>query len=83
MLTKWIQSTIYAQEARKLKVYPTDKELNDRIDTMRKQAEYSGSTLENILKQQAITMDAFRAEQLRTLIRENVIAERSARRTPR
>lgn len=75
VLTKWIQSTIYAQEARKLKVYPTDAELNARIDTMRKQAEYSGSTLENILKQQAITMDAFRAEQLRTLIRENVIAE--------
>lgn len=75
VLAKWIQSTIFAQQARKLKVYPSDKDLEARVASMAKQAEYGGGTLDDFLKQRAMTRDVFRQEQLRTLIQENVITQ--------
>lgn len=73
VLARWIQSTIFAQEAKKLKVYPTDKELEARLASMENQAKFAGSTMDQFLKERAMSRDVFRQEQLRTLIQENVV----------
>src|SRR5688572_8944265 len=75
VLARWIQNTILAQEAKRLKVYPTDKDLDARIRSMEKQAEYAGLKLDDVLKQRGITREIFRDEQLRELIRERVITQ--------
>lgn len=75
VLARWIQNTIMAQEAKRLKVYPTDQELNARMTSVEKQAEYSGRKLDDVLQQVGMSREMFREEQLKDLIRENVVTQ--------
>jgi foldase protein PrsA len=77
VLAQWIQTTLYAQEARRLKIYPTEQELKARIDSMAAQAKmrFGGRTLQDVLGEQHLTMDSFKRQNLYNLIRENVICQ--------
>jgi foldase protein PrsA len=75
VLARWIQNTILAQEAKRLKVYPSDKDLDARMRSMEKQAEYAGLKLDDVLKQRGVSREIFKDEQLRDLIRERVITQ--------
>lgn len=75
VLARWIQTTLLAQEAKRLKVYPADKDLDARLRSLEKQAEYAGTTLDEFLKQRGITRQILREEQLRELVRENVMTQ--------
>src|SRR5207244_8186450 len=50
VLVNWIKTTVCAQEARRLGIYPNEAELNGRIQQFRQQAAASGSTLEDQLQ---------------------------------
>ncbi|HTE18516.1 MAG TPA: peptidyl-prolyl cis-trans isomerase [Armatimonadota bacterium] len=72
VLTRWIQSAMIAQEAKRLNVYPTEKDLDRRMDAFRKQAAFAGINFEERMQQQGMTMQTLRRELLDSLVTENV-----------
>jgi foldase protein PrsA len=72
VLMGWIMTAMLAQEARRLKVYPTDKEVDARIATLEKSASQAGG-LDAALLQQGMTREAFRQDVLDQLVQENVV----------
>lgn len=72
VLARWIQNTLIAQEAKRLNVYPTEKDLDRRMDAFRKQAAFAGVNFEERMQQQGMTMQSLRRDLLESLITENV-----------
>jgi len=72
-VSQWISNTVMAQEAKRLKVYPTEKELETRLDAFRRQAAVSGSNLEEQLKMRGMSMETLKHDLLTALIQENVM----------
>jgi parvulin-like peptidyl-prolyl isomerase len=72
VLAIWINDQILAQEARRLKVYPSEKELDQRVDAFRRQMAYAGEDLQASLARQGITEAGFRGLRLRDLLQENI-----------
>lgn len=75
VLARWIQGTLLEQEAKRLKVYPSDKDLANRLASIEKQATYAGANLNDLLKQRNLDRKAFEQEQLREMVRENVMCQ--------
>lgn len=74
-LMQWIRNTVFAQLARQQNVYPSQDEVNRRIDSLRGQARWAGTELEQQLRDQGLTMDAFREDVTNSLVAENLIAK--------
>ncbi len=74
VLTNWITSEIQAQEAKRLKVYPSEKELDARIEAIRKRLEFNGEPLEKSLQMRGQSLAAFRQGILDQLVTEKVMA---------
>jgi len=72
-LSQWINSTVMAQEAKRLKVYPSDKELETRVDAFRRQAVVAGSNLEDQLKMRGMSVETFKRDLLTQLVNESVL----------
>ncbi|MGV3719758.1 MAG: peptidyl-prolyl cis-trans isomerase [Actinomycetota bacterium] len=72
-LSQWINSSVMEQEAKKLKVYPSEKELDARVDAFRRQAALRGSNLEEQLKSQGVNFETFKDELLKQLVNENIL----------
>jgi parvulin-like peptidyl-prolyl isomerase len=73
VLGAWIGNTVIAQEARRLNVYPSEEELNKRVEEARRQYEHADSNLERALAQQGSSLEAFRRSLLHTMIQEAVL----------
>lgn len=74
-LVKWLRNTIMAQEAKKQGVYPSDAELNARVDAVRKNAQFAGASFEEELRRQGLTLEAFKREMLADMISENLMTK--------
>jgi parvulin-like peptidyl-prolyl isomerase len=72
-VSQWISSTVMAQEAKRLKVYPTEKELDVRLDAFRRQATVAGSNLEEQLKMRGMTVETLKKDLLTALVQESVM----------
>jgi foldase protein PrsA len=72
-LSNWINSTVMAQEAKRLNVYPSEKDLETRLDAYRRQAAWMGTTMEEQLQRMGIDLETFKRELLNQLITENVM----------
>lgn len=72
-VSQWISTTIMAQEAKRLKIYPTEKDLEVRVDAFRRQASSAGSSMEEQLKARGMTLEIVKHEMLNQLITENVM----------
>lgn len=72
-LSQWINNTVMAQEAKRLKVYPSEQELEQRVDAFRRQAAVAGSNLEEQLKMRGMTLETFKRDLLNQLINENIL----------
>ena len=71
IVTYLVQNAMIAQEAAKLKVSVTDKELTDRITQITKQV--GGQTkLDKLLKQQGVTMDQLKIQLKDQMLQEKV-----------
>lgn len=73
VLTNWITAEIQAQEAKRLKVYPSEKELDARMEAIRSRLAFNGQPLEKMLVQRGQTVESFRRGMLEELISENVL----------
>ncbi|HEU4753203.1 MAG TPA: peptidyl-prolyl cis-trans isomerase [Armatimonadota bacterium] len=73
VLQQWIVTELMAQEARHQNVYPSEQDLERRMDMFRKQAGYAGLSMEDELRKQGRTLADFKREQLSQLISENVL----------
>ena len=72
VLVQWIRSTMLAQEARKLGVYPSQKELDDRLEAFRRQVAFTGGNFEDGLRAQGLTLENFKRDLLNTMVNDNV-----------
>jgi foldase protein PrsA len=72
VLMQWVGNTLMMQEAKRLNVYPSDKDVNDRIQAFRKQAEYTGQSFDDQLKQKGMTPEAFKREMTTALVFDNL-----------
>lgn len=72
-VSQWISSTVMAQEAKRLKVYPTEKDLDARLDAFRRQATVAGSNLEEQLRMRGMTVEMLKKDLLTALVQENVL----------
>jgi parvulin-like peptidyl-prolyl isomerase len=73
VLAMWVRNTMLAQEAKRLKVYPTEKELETRLLAYRKDAEFRGRNLDEELAQRGLAPDVFKRDLLNVLVGENVM----------
>jgi parvulin-like peptidyl-prolyl isomerase len=73
VLSQWIQNTLLAQEAKNKSVYPSEKDLDARLDAFRKQAQFAGFNLDEQLRQRGMTPEAFKRELLNAMVSENVL----------
>lgn len=75
VLAQWIRNSLLAQEAKKQNVYPSDAELNARVDTYRKQAAFAGANFEDQLRQQGVSLESFKRQILNGMISENLVCK--------
>ncbi len=73
VLIQWIQSTVFAQEAKKLNVYPSQQELEARVDAFRRRAVFLGMNFEDSLRQQGLALDDFKRDLLNGMVQNNVL----------
>lgn len=73
VLTQWIRSTILDQLAREKKLYPTEDEVNRRLESIRSQARRVGGNLETQLRQQGLSLEQFRRDLRESLVQEKVV----------
>jgi parvulin-like peptidyl-prolyl isomerase len=73
VMQQWIGATLMGQEAKKLGVYPSEEELNKRVEEARRQASYGGMNLEDELKKQGRDLAAFKRELLNNMVSQNVL----------
>lgn len=73
VLNQWILTTVEAQYAKEQKIYPTEEELNQRVNNIRKVLTPPGSTFEQFIQNQGGTVDAVRREELNRLITQKVM----------
>jgi parvulin-like peptidyl-prolyl isomerase len=73
VLAQWISNAILAQEARRLNVYPTEQELEARLDAIRKRTTFMGQDFDMGLQQQGLSLADYRERLLHQLISENVM----------
>ncbi|MFN3653191.1 MAG: peptidyl-prolyl cis-trans isomerase [Armatimonadota bacterium] len=73
VLIQWSQNSLLEQEARKHGVYPTEEEIQERIDAFRRREAFSGGNFDEQLKQRGVTMDAFRRQVLSSILAERVL----------
>jgi parvulin-like peptidyl-prolyl isomerase len=73
VLAEWILNSLLADEAKRLNVYPTEKDLQARIDSVRRQRAYVGQDLDAALRDQGMTLDAFKERLLVSMVRDNVL----------
>jgi foldase protein PrsA len=60
LLNDLINEQLMEQEAKRLKLMPTDAEVNAQVESYRKRAQSQGQSLEEGLKQTGLPMEAFR-----------------------
>ena len=72
-LTQWIASTVMAQEAKKQGVYPSQKEVDSRLDAYRRQSAVAGSSLDEQMKMRGLTLEAMKRDLVAQLVTENVM----------
>lgn len=72
VLIQWIRNAVLAQEAKKLGVYPSEKELDERMEAFRRQVAFTGSDFDQGLRSQGLTLEAFRRDLLTSMISDNV-----------
>ncbi len=73
VLARWIQNQVQAQEAKKLGLFPTEKDLNTRIEALRKQADLVGSPFDEQLRRQGLTLADFRRNVTDALVFETLM----------
>lgn len=73
MVSQWINNTIMAQEAKRLKVYPTEQDLNARVEALRRQMSSGDSNMEEQLRMRGMSIETLKHELLAALIQENVL----------
>jgi foldase protein PrsA len=72
-LGHWVTTQLFAQTAKKLNVYPSEKDLQARVDSIAKNLEVRDSTLDKMLAQQGLTLAAFKRSLLDNMVQENVM----------
>lgn len=72
VVSQWISNTIAAQEAKKLNVYPSQKELDDRIASFGRQMSFMGVDYKEKISQSGLTMDAFKQEMLNSMVSDAI-----------
>jgi parvulin-like peptidyl-prolyl isomerase len=75
VLAQWIGNTLLVQQAKAKKLYPSDQELNSRLEAVKNQIRFAGMELEDQLRQQGRDMASFKEEQLSAMVQENVFFE--------
>jgi parvulin-like peptidyl-prolyl isomerase len=73
VLLQWVQNAMFAVEAKKHGVYPSEAELTTRVNAFKKQAAANGMNYQEQLMRQGLTEKSFRRDLLIGLIRENVL----------
>jgi parvulin-like peptidyl-prolyl isomerase len=73
VLTNWITAAIQEQQAKQLKVYPSAKELDARMEAIKSRLAFNGQPLEKLLVQRGQTLEGFRQGMLEELVTENVL----------
>ncbi len=73
VLMRWVQSTLQAQEAKKLNAYPSQKDVDAKLEGVRSQLAYGGTTLEQQLKAQGITLETYKRRLLEQMVQEAVM----------
>lgn len=72
-LARWVEATLLADEAKQLNVYPSDKDLDERIRELREDAAFRGGNLDEDLRRQGVTQEALRREIKSQMVRDNVL----------
>lgn len=73
VLMRWVRNTLFEQKAKDMKVYPTEKDLDERIDAMRKQAAFGGADFDAQMRERCMPTEAIRRDFLSGLVTENVL----------
>lgn len=73
VLVRWMHNTMLSEEAKRLNVYPSEKDVAARLEAWRRQAAYAGRSFEDELKQRGTTEAAFKRKLLEDLVEENVV----------
>jgi parvulin-like peptidyl-prolyl isomerase len=73
VIAEWIKGSILAQEAKRLNVYPAEKDLDARMSAYRTMAAYADNPLDRQLEMMKMTQTAFRQERLNEMVEENVV----------
>jgi parvulin-like peptidyl-prolyl isomerase len=75
VLAQWIGNTIITQQAKERNLYPSEQELEARIQARQREVQYAGMDLDEMLRQQGRDMAAFREETLASMVQEAVFFE--------
>ena len=75
VLTNWITVAIQEQEAKRLKLYPSEKELDARVEAIRGRMAFQGQPLERLLQMRGQSLESFRQSMLEELVSENIITQ--------
>lgn len=73
VLAQWIRNTLMEEEARRHNVYPSEKDLEARLEAYRKQAAFEGQNLEEILRARGMTLETLKRDLLTQMLFENVL----------
>lgn len=73
VLIQWIQNTVMEQEAKKQGVYPSQQDLEGRVDAYRRRAAFLGMDFQQGLKSQGLTLDDFKRDLLVGITQDNVL----------
>lgn len=73
VLIQWIQNTVMEQEAKKQGVFPSQQDLEARVDAYRRRAQFLGMNFQEGLKSQGLTLDDFKRDLLVGMTQDNVL----------
>lgn len=73
VLGSWILNTLVTQEAKKLKVYPSEEELNRLLEERRKQATFFGQDFDQQLQRQGMSLADYKQGLVNQMTQENVM----------
>lgn len=73
VLSDWVRATLMEEEARARNLYPSQADVDARLDRIRRMREYLGMSIEQELRMEGRTMEAFRRELVDQMIVERLL----------